>query len=917
MTLFKGYAETKGFRPVKVPDLSDKIRQQGLTKMRGMENALAANVRQDQRIVHMLERNAQIEKENRDTNFELKMNYRDTLAKAEWKNAERAIKNEEIKRKNKQRDLKALLSMVPTGIKLVKAMDAKRKAGIDNMARDIYDKYGIGSRRWELIRKSDDAIWKPSMHKEGFLSHPDLAHDIPIEVRDRIRRSGGYATLKVAELEAQRLGRRMESVYLDNWNTKFKIAGQEISLADAEGEVEEEILRRISNQEREKVGENWPSTNLWFSSGAHELNDRAKASIRKIKAKNQRERALDAQHDDEISTIKHQIGRNNGQGIWSGPVGIQSSIMFYAGGPNASREQLQKSRTRVTAAVVHALKTGQLDWEDVKGLETLELNVRGSTKPVLWGDHFSSDWRQIENAGLAAAVADNKAALIGSKTRDTADLQMREKMIELELSGEAVSPGDWAKFAGIAQSKGYNKTHGYIVKQISTGQNAEMDTVNGIILKARMDRGEIVTDNEIDQLQLSDDNRALAKQQARKNNAFLPGTEKNGHRDRLKERIDAELKRIIPKQNSWSWNASHNDAAIAAINQASSHYRTHFSKHNNQEEAYIYARDMITKDIRDPDGRWSEGEINSDGIREFKGFQADTTRKRIKADDPVQLKLELGGDPSLIYHKPYIEEIDIRNKAARLHRGLRTGVLPRTQLLRSMTGLKTIDILLGQREYWANKEIAEKGHTTIPEIPEWYINEARAAEDIMSSSPRVQRLLSYYSPGYVNQAAVQSGANVVYTKPLYDKVRPMALQLSGGDYDSMGQGLNSYETKGYTLVGSTIRDILEIFEAGNLEVAGAYHLNSEQITQAAEAGGLSYDRLFDSKTQDILFDLLFKSGSYQLPETENEYDSILIDSISKNINGDKVDSSEGYHTPYLLNSKALAYLNRQGRYATA
>ena len=45
--------------------------------------------------------------------------------------------------------------------------------------------------------------------------------------------------------------------------------------------------------------------------------------------------------------------------------------MFYAGGPNASREQLVSARTRVTAAVVHALKTGQLQWEDVKDLETL------------------------------------------------------------------------------------------------------------------------------------------------------------------------------------------------------------------------------------------------------------------------------------------------------------------------------------------------------------------------------------------------------------------------------------------------------------------------------------------------------------------------------------------------------------------
>ena len=61
--LYKGYAQQKGFGAnlVKVPDPSDKIRQQGLRAMQGMEEQLAWNNKQATRIINTLEQNAQIE----------------------------------------------------------------------------------------------------------------------------------------------------------------------------------------------------------------------------------------------------------------------------------------------------------------------------------------------------------------------------------------------------------------------------------------------------------------------------------------------------------------------------------------------------------------------------------------------------------------------------------------------------------------------------------------------------------------------------------------------------------------------------------------------------------------------------------------------------------------------------------------
>jgi hypothetical protein len=97
-------------------------------------------------------------------------------------------------------------------------------------------------------------------------------------------------------------------------------------------------------------------------------------------------------------------------------------------------------------------------------------------------------------------------------------------------------------------------------------------------------------------------------------------------------------------------------------------------------------------------------------------------------------------------------------------------------------------------------------------------------------------------------------------------------------------------------------------EAGNIEIAGGYHLNGDQINKAVEESGLSYERLFNSETQDILFNTLFKLGGYNLPDVEEEYEALLINSVSSSINEQKTDTSLGWHAKHLLSRKASKYL---------
>ena len=91
--LYESYAKERGFNPIKAPDKSEKIRQQGLQQLAYMKDELAWNNKQAALLDDAFTKNAEITRQNREDNFKLRQSNRDTLAKAKWKQFERKVKN--------------------------------------------------------------------------------------------------------------------------------------------------------------------------------------------------------------------------------------------------------------------------------------------------------------------------------------------------------------------------------------------------------------------------------------------------------------------------------------------------------------------------------------------------------------------------------------------------------------------------------------------------------------------------------------------------------------------------------------------------------------------------------------------------------------------------------------------------------
>ena len=237
MSLYKGFAQQKGLSSylVDVPDPSEKIRKQGLESMRGMEKQIQHNAEQAARVVQTFEQNAAIEEQQREQNFRDKQYYADVLAKAKWKNYETAVKNEEIKAKQKGQDWRALMSLTKSGAKLGKiAVDHNRKM-TDQFVDQLYRDYGMNRAAFNAIKSAEDKIISDNTSLQGLLRKWEVSGDIPMDVIAKIRRSGGYMQLAVSKNEAVIFGRQLTGRLGARSNDKIELPGMDtpISLNDA------------------------------------------------------------------------------------------------------------------------------------------------------------------------------------------------------------------------------------------------------------------------------------------------------------------------------------------------------------------------------------------------------------------------------------------------------------------------------------------------------------------------------------------------------------------------------------------------------------------------------------------------------------------------------------------------------------
>ena len=925
MSLYQGFATQRGFGAnlVDIPDPSEKIRKRGLQALAYKKEELAYINKQADRVLKQFESNNALEAKQRASNFKDKQFYADTLAAAKWKNYETEIKDAQ-RAANEPSDLQQLLSITKQGAALYKEIDTRRKESIDRYADEIYRDYGIGQKQLNGLVNAEDTVISDNIKLNALIRELGIRGDVPRDVIERLRRSGGYLPVAIQKLSAIRFGQQLQARVAQRLSDPVTLPGVPegttfYSVKDVG--LREQILNEIVRTEllNEDGTKKFSNKVLQMSGliGTEGTVERVKANFHGVAAENDNRDAVESQHEERIKVIQSFIapGINGGDPV--GAAGIQKAIYYYAGGENASREALSESREMVVNALVDGLKNGDFVWSEIEDLGDLPIKQRGSKKEVAWKDLFKREWDAIQDAGKASA----KDAADDFELRlESTKAEAREAEIEVDellksgnptvetlakLHGEFTSRG--APYQGVAQK---------VAKALTQGRTTANDTAGASALLARSKRGEYITDEMVNTWNFSVGVKQEVLAKVAEHNNLVPTQGDGGTQEQLEFRIEAELQHIIEQKSGWQKNQTHKDAKKAALEQASIYYKGFREQNMSHGEAYTKARDLITKDIRDADGDWSAVDIGN-GLQGFKGFVANEKTKHSEVFlDHQKWGEELSANPGLIYTNTYVSDGDVEAFANKVNTGYTLELPQSTMLIQSLTRgkISAIDAMNAQVERVRNAEIAKTGSTNIQSLPQSYIKLYKKEEERIPEGLR--RYLGDINPVGPNIAYTKSGYQPPNQEHYYKRIRPL---VSVGNPNAIaGDDLvikDSNDVLKVNITNASVRQVLQMMENGHFSAAGDGQWDYDRLLQAATEAGIPLESKFNTSTQEKLLDATIKNhGAQGFPHKEIDGDGMaLIEEIKVNLNEEKI-SSNYWRSMGACNDKACAWLKQEGYY---
>ena len=923
MSLYQSFAKGGKFDPIKYPDKSQKIRDQGLQMMRGMEKEIQNNAEQTRALLNTFDQNVAIERTQERENFELGQMYANTLAQRKWRNFEIAVNNAKIHQDQKQKDRQALLDLTVSGARLGKQIHTNNQQAAEKTAQWLQVQYGVGRKGFLAIKNAEQSIINNNESLQALLRKLEIKGDIPMDVISKIRKSGGYLNFAVEKNSAVRLGQKLTSLINQRSNELIKLPGleQPISLniakesnsSTARSVAEELIRQELSNED----GSPRYSTKVMALAGLTGPNGFVSRAISvetqkadTITAKNE----WKDRHKETIEVLKAFMGPADGTATPIGAAGIDAAILYFAGGEGASRESLQDARTRVVNALSNGLENQTLKWSQVAPLENYVSDFsRKHHGGKTWSGLFEKEWNQLQDAGrkfYAAETADLELSK-GEAKLQASHFHAKVKHI-IETEG-LPPPEELATLIKHAQQNNYTEASTYLAAAQARGLTAQNDAYGQSILLSRAANGETITSTEIEALNFSKPAEAQARALVAKHNSSVPQPGKNGTREKLEFAIDASLNTKIKRTQNWFTNSTHKDARIKAMQLASGYYQSARDKGESHADAYTYAVTQIENKIDDDFNR-KRGYFHvatKSGQPYFAGARPGGRFEKPIELGRKQIGRELSENPNLIYTKNYFDPSEIAEKA---NKGIYREPHKTAMLMQSLSKgkLDAVDIMQAQLQLKRNQEEAEFGTASTPLLPDAYIK--RYKKEIEKVGPLAQQLLTSINQADVNKAYVSSGIQPVNQDSYYNKANNI---IENGDPNSImnsfdGVVSNSFKSLKYNITEVSISEVLQLMQNGHFSRAGNALFDYDALKETATESGLGFDAKFSEANQKKLQNVRFKKyGLSGFTHIEFNEDQIQTgESVHQNLNSETIEPVTYFRSPAACNIEACEWLKK-------
>tara|TARA_R100000781_G_scaffold102010_2_gene65530 strand:- start:2003 stop:4777 length:2775 start_codon:yes stop_codon:yes gene_type:complete len=905
---------------VNIPDPAKKIRDQGLKDLQGMENVQQSIRQENQDILQAMSNNAQLERQNRESNWKIRQGYRDTEAEARRKQQKVVLNNfevEEVNRKNRAKDWEAIIQFTKTGAAAIKQIDANRKEDALQVWRQWHDEYGITSQDLDAVRNVSKHQWNKS--KETSQIWQSLrSRGIPENLIGQMRSIDGYGSLAVATIDAQNLARSWSSVYATaaSENRKYNIAGRDVDWNTAFNSGDpvlfREIMRRIDVDEMKKHGKAFPSTKIWEYSGAARIKREIQNQfLNKHNAKSVKD-AQKKRHEDEYTLIDNMGNQYDGPtDSFNFATGAWMTVEHKAG-PNPTRNQLNLARSETYAAIAQGIIDGRYSVEDGEQILKSQVAHKGQGgKMVQFDSVFFKETKLLEAAiknRQSTEYGNIQAAVNAGKIEDKKQLRDFQQIV---AETEKIS---LSTLTGLqAAAKNNPEASRYIGSIIANHNVTINDGVNLGYIRDRLSKNQRVTQKEVEALKLSPGAFSQAMNEVRAADEFLPTSD---NLENIEDFAKKELEKIIPRGTQWGTQSTRIPAEEGAVDLAVTYYVEARKAQKSHGEALSYARGALTTDLQNKEGRWAATLPTkaTGGVREFRGFvdAPISAKDRIVVDTPA-MQAALSKDPTGIYTTAYIDYEDLAAKVQRVNRGLRADILPVSKMLANFTGNRysPLEVEMAQIEHY--NSIAEKeGLPKLQPYSEAYVNSVKTQEEKIH--PLALQYLS--TPGYVNQATLKQGRNPVY--PTYSVERADKIIFGDNDYNSVSTEtgvVHSKDAYGYHITDASLQ------QANNISIkygssVGRHQIPTGTILEGAKLAGLSPTAKFNKENQDKIFYALFKKHGVSIYDNEllSDKDRLYLEESHKMLNSEEIGDLS-YNSPALLSPLAYEIKWNQGFYS--
>ena len=195
MSLYKGYAQQRGFDPVKVPmNESEKIRQQGLRALSQMNETYEFERRQAQQFADVFNSNFKLEQKLFDQQGQDARSYGEIVHKAKLQNLQVSI--DDAKRKSARgnqtlNNLKAIASFAQTAGNAYMKIEGQRRKNIDTMVSGLITNYGLPFKDLQILKNGTNASIDGERTLSGVLKDLE-ARGVSHDVIAQLSKGGSY-----------------------------------------------------------------------------------------------------------------------------------------------------------------------------------------------------------------------------------------------------------------------------------------------------------------------------------------------------------------------------------------------------------------------------------------------------------------------------------------------------------------------------------------------------------------------------------------------------------------------------------------------------------------------------------------------------------------------------------------------------